>query len=404
MKRLFTYTIPLLLLSLLHISCTKEEINDDYEGLNQVYLSILGETTHLDEAKERALTVEVLLTKPRAQVQFLNFVLMNDEQEVIKLEDNPVNIPAGETKGRFTVHSNRKNILTRDTLLRIGLSEVPEGMKLARELLVRVKPNPANIPLTDQQKALIESYKKKFGIDLMPWIGAVSCHTKVMSPAGGYTIPFSKAFTKEYKGESVITLSEKATGDVPVLKMVDDPLGLTSYMEWVLQQETVFNDEFWFNPNSGPNYKIITGLLGWNKENPGIFSMTLDDIVLKDISKDAATLECKGTKITGGGDITPTIPFRYTFSPWEKQKRLIAEGNQQAKDLEDADGTANPDHYLMIWSVDKDEINDGAETGHFILPRGKIDFKERKLTFQFAMSHSMAGDYTRVYVTYEKNN
>lgn len=396
--------MPLLLISLLHISCRRERINDDYEGLNQIYLSILGETTHLDEGQDRALAVEVLLTKPRTQEQALNFVLMNDEKGVIKLEGNPVSIPAGETKGRFTVHSNQKNILTTDTLLRIGLSEVPEGMKLAHELLVHVKPNPSNIPLTERQKSLIAGYKTKFGIDLMPWIGIIPCHTKVMSPAEGSTIPFSKAFTREYKGRTVITLSEKATEDRPVLKMVDNPLGLTSYVEWVLQQETVFNDEFWYGEYAGPNYKAIRELLGWNKENPGTFAMTLDDIVLEGISEETATIVCKGTKSTGGGDITPTIPFRYTFSPWEKQKRMIAEGNPQAKDLEEQDGTANPDHYLMIWSVDEDDINGGSATGNFIPSGGKIDFKEGRLTFQFAFSHSMAGDYTRVYVTYEKNN
>lgn len=388
-----------LCVALLLSSCSKSDVNNSYEGSNQIYLSILGDNTTLVEGSDTELAIEVTLTKAVAEATTLKFALMNDEQGVVRLIENPVTIEAGKNKGQFKVRSNGKNVLTSDTNFRIGMTEVPKGMKLSQELLLRVKPNPAVVALTDKQKALIAHYKTKYQIDLMPWIGVVACHTKVMSPADGSTTPFAKAFTKEYNGQTVITLSDKATEDLPILKMTENPLGLTSYMEWVLQQETVFNDEYWHNPDAGPNYKIIMELLGWNKENPGVFTMMLDDIVLKDISKDAANLECKGTKITGGGDETATIPFIYNFSPWEKQKKLIAEGNEQAKDLEEADGTANPDHYLMVWSVETNEVGDEA---YFIPAGGKIDFKDGKMTFQFSFSHSLASGYTRVYATFEK--
>lgn len=399
MKKIMAHMMLILCAAMLLSSCSKNEVNNTYEGSNQIYLSIIGDNTTLVEGGDAELTVEVTLTKAVNEPVILKFALMNDDQGIVRLIQNPVTIGEGKNKGQFKVCSNGKNLLTVDTNFRIGMIEVPKGMKLSQELLFRVKPNPAIIALTEKQKTLLAHYKTKYQIDLMSWIGPVSCHTKVMSPTDGSTTPFAKAFTKEYSGQTVITLSDKATEDRPILKMTENPFGLTSYMEWVLQQETVFNDEYWHNPDAGPNYKIIMELLGWNKENPGVFTMMLDDIVLKDISKDTANLECKGEKITGGGDKTPTIPFVYSFSPWEKQKKLIAEGNEQAKELEEADGTANPDHYLMVWSVDENEVGD--ET-YFIPPGGTIDFKAGKMTFQFSLSHSLASGYTRVYATFEK--
>lgn len=398
MKHVFQLAAFALSLVLGLAACDKDKNNNGYDGLNQVYLSLSGERTFVEEGDVAAVTVEILLTNKMDKDLPLTFALLNDEQGLLKLEGNPVIIPAGTLNGHFTVFSSQKSLLTADTLIRIGLAETPKGMKLNQELLLRVKPNAALKPLTDRQKSLIAGYKTKYGIDLMKWIGVVPCQTRVMSPAGGYTQPFAQAFTKEYKGRTIITLSEHATEDRPILKMADNPLGLTSYMEWVLQQETVFNDEYWFDPNSGPNYKIITELLGWNKQNPGVFTMSLDHIELKDISADGATIECKGTKTLSEEEVISTIPFEYIFTPWELQKKLIAAGNAQAKELEDADGTANPAHYLMTWSVDEPDDLEGT----FIAPQGRLDAKSGKLTFEFSLSHAMAGDYTRVYVSYER--
>ncbi|ADV43590.1 DUF4929 domain-containing protein [Bacteroides helcogenes] len=400
MKRKIIYVIQaLLVVPLLLSSCSGDEKNNNYDGMNQIYLTVTGEDTQLEEGTMASLTIEVNLTNAIQKKLTLNFAVLDDEKGVLRIENNPVTIEAGKTKGQFTVLSNRKNILMADTYFRIGISELPEGMKLNQELLIRVKPNPASAELTKEQKKLIAAYQTKYGIDLMKWIGVISCHTKIMSPASERSINFAQAFTREVDGQTVITLSEKATEDQPVLKMTENPLGLTNYMGWVLQQETVFNDEFWFAPNASPAYKAITELLGWNKQNPGIFTMMLDDIKLKKISDGKAYLDFIKTKITGGGDNTATIPFLYSFSPWEKQKQLIAEGNQLAKELEHADGTSDPNYYLMTYSVEKDDIEDNI---NFILPEGKIDFKNEKMTFQFSMSHSLADGYTRIYVTYEK--
>ncbi len=380
-------------------ACSVEDREKGYEGINRIYLSFAEETPYLEESKASPLTVNIALTNPLPEDILLDFEVLNDAKGVIRLEGNPVSVGAGETEASLKIYSNRKNILTEETFFKLGIPKLPGTMKLERELSVRVKPDAVFMGLDERQKKLMAAYKSKFGIDLMEWMGVVPCRTKVMSPASERSISFAQAFTKEYDGKTIITLSEKATEDMPVLKMETNPFGLNEYMGWVLQRETVFNDEYWFVPEAGPNYKAITELLDWNKQNPGVFTMKLDNIKLFDISDGGANLYFFGIKITGGGDETETVPFEYCFTPWEKQKKLIAEGNETAKELEAVDGTANPAYYLMTYSIMRNEIEDKI---NFVKPEGRMDFKNKKMTFRFSFSHSMADGYTRIYTTYEK--
>lgn len=380
-------------------SCSKDKSRTDYEGKNRIYLSFLDDKSQLCENDEAFLTGEVTLTNIAKTELSLKIVVLDDMNELVHIEGNPVIIRTGEKKAAFKVISNKKKILTEDKLIRIGIEAVPDGFVLDKEILVTVTPSAQKPVLSEKQLRLIEGYKARYGIDLMDFIGIVRGHTKVESKASEISETFAKPFTREYDGITVITLSNLASEEEPVLCMTSNPLGLNEYMGWVLLMETVFNDQYWHQEFSGPNYKEIEELLGWNKQNPGVFTMSLDNIKLENIKDKVAGIKCIGTKITGGGDETETIPFKYHFTPWEKQKTMIAEGNKKAKELEEQDGTANPDHYLMTYSVTKDDIDDKD----FFPPDGKIDFNKKIMTFNFCLSHTLADKYTQVYTTYDKN-
>lgn len=65
----------------------------------------------------------------------------------MKLENNPVVIPAGSKSATFQVVSNQKELLVEDTYFDIGISELPSwNMELSAVLKVRVKPNPSDSP------------------------------------------------------------------------------------------------------------------------------------------------------------------------------------------------------------------------------------------------------------------
>lgn len=398
MKKLFVYTMGMLLLSLV-TSCGNDKEDTGYTGVNKIYLS--AENPVIEEAEATPLTVNVDLTTACEQDVTLNFEVLDDEAGILKLVNNPVTIQAGQKKATFQVVSNQKNLLAVDTYFQIGISTIPvENMALNAVLSVRVNPDPQIPELSEEQLALIEGYKTKYNIDLTDWLGIVSCHTVVNSPAGGSTTPFASEFEKVLDGKTIVTLSEQSTAELPVLKMVDNPMGLTEYWFWVLRQETIENDEYWYDENAGPDYARIMKLLKWDKNNPGAFAMSLDGIKLTGISGEVANLDFLGEKSKGVDEKSyPVVPFTYVFSPWEYQKELIAEGNSDAIELKEADGTADPDHYLMLSSVTEDEWGDEL---NFVAPEGKIDFTARKMTFQFVVDHYLAGGYTRVTVTYEK--
>ncbi|MEY8687282.1 DUF4929 family protein [Bacteroides sp. AN502(2024)] len=398
MKKLFVYTMGMFLLSLA-TSCGDEKENTGYTGVNKIHLS--AENPVIEEAGATPLTVNVDLTTACEQDVTLNFEVLDDKAGILKLIHNPVTIPAGQKKATFQVVSNQKNLLAVDAYFQIGISAVPvENMALNGTLSVRVKPNPRIPGLSEKQLALIEGYKAKYNIDLTDWLGIISCRTVVNSPAGGSTTPFASEFERILEGKTIVTLSERSTAELPVLKMVDNPMGLTEYCFWVLKQETIENDEYWYDENAGPDYARVMKLLEWNKDNPGTFAMSLDGIHLTKISGGVAKLDFLGEKSKGDGEGSyPVVPFTYVFSPWEYQKKLIAEGNPDAIELKEVDGTADPDHYLMLSSVANDDFGDEL---NFVAPKGEIDFTAKKMTFQFVVDHYLAGGYTRVTVTYEK--
>ena len=396
MDKLAYYLIGILFFSLL-TSCT-EERDYSYHGLNKVYLTVDGDPV-LSEVGDEKVTVRVDLTIPTEKDVVLQFNLVNDTKGVLKIENNPVTVKAGERTATVLVSSNKKEILNQDTYFEIGMTPLPEERILLNEgVKIRVKPSPKIPPLTDEQKALIEGYKQKFGFDLNEWLGLIKVHTMIQSPENGSTAPFVKAFTKEVDGKTIITLSELSTTDMPVLKMIDNPMGLTEYCNWVLRQETVENYENWYGENANPNYAQIMSLLTWNKESEETFQMAFDELKLTNCKKEEAGIDF--VKETQEGDDTKSwLPITFFFTPWERQLKLIKEGNQTAVDLEDADGTANPAYYLMLSNVKSDDF---GETNNFIDPLGKISFKDGKMTFQFVIDHSSAGGYSRVYVEYTK--
>jgi len=369
-----------------------------YEGLNKIYLT--ADNPVIEESGSEALVVGVDLTTSLSEDVSLDFALLNDEKGVLSLEDNPVTIKAGSKSASFKVVSNGKGLLITDTYFKIGLPELPcENMALDAELSVRVTPDPQVPSLSETQLALIEGYKSKYGVDLTNFLGIVSCHTEVVSPAGGYTTPFAEEFTRIFDGKTVITLGEASTADTPVLEMLSNPMGLTEYLFWVLRQETVENDEFWYGEYAGPDYADIMTLLGWNKENPGVLSMSLSGLSLKDISSQSSTVEFVSEETDEWGDTKSTIAFDYVFTPWELQKKLMAEGNKKAIELNASSGSADPERYLMISSVAEDDYGDEL---NFVSPEGRIDFSSGTMTFKFVFDHYLAGGYTRASVTYAK--
>lgn len=394
MKKLFYYLSGLLFFGFTLCSCNDEPGGDDYSGSNKVYLSVDNEAV-ITENDTTPLTVTVDLTTTRTEMTSLTFAVLDDDKGVLRLTGNPVSIEPGKKQATFNIVSNNKNLLEQEARFRIALSTFPQDIQLAEVLEVVVKPNPAIPQLTEEQKTLIEGYKEKYGIDLLEWIGIVNCKTTVNSPADGYTQDFVQAFTKEFTGYSIFTLSEKATAEKPILKITENPFGLTEYLYWVLRKETVENSEYW---TQTPSAMGTMQLISWDKDSKESFSVTLDSLVLNDINENSANVDFVKIGEDEYGDPTSTIPFTYSFSAWDRMKELIDQGNAEAIEYDYTGGSANPTQYLFISPITYDcwEVPE-----NYLSPKMTFDFKNKKLNCQFVFDHPMAGGYTRITVEYQ---
>lgn len=389
----------LILLCLFGAEACTEELNTSYDGKNGIYLRIDGDPV-ISETDEKVLKAWVEITKSCDRDIELGIELLDDQESVLSLSQKNIKIIAGTIGASFDISSNNKDILIEDTYISIGVTNLPSGdFELKDVLRVRVKPNPKITPLTEEQRALIEGYKQKYGFDLSDWLGIIPCKVNVKSPAGGSPQIFENAFEKNLEGKTIITLSEKSTSDQPILKMTDNPLGLTEYMYWVLRQETIENKEYWNHPESKNTLRLME-MINWNEKSAESFNMSLDALKLIDIKSKSAMIDFLREKINIYDEIIKAVGFDYSFSAWNRQKKILDNGNSEMKELYTTGISANPEFYLFMNQIDKDAWGDSK---NYIAPTATIDFEKGEMNFLFVFDHRDANGYSKITVNYYKN-
>lgn len=402
MKHLFFWGGVLLTAAVAMTSCNEKK-ETGYSGTNKIYLTAENNNAVIVESDATPLEVEVMLTSTVETATTLTFRLEDDTQEILSLQNNLVTITAGSKTASFQVISNLKNLLAESTYISVGIdaAQLPQGMELAEALRIRVNPNPAIPELTEEQKTLIDGYKEKFGIDLYEFLGVMKCTTTLNIPGNGMTTDFSTPKTEEIPGQTIITLSEESTAEQPVLKMVDNPMGLTEHLYWVFRQNTIDDDEYWNSTDedyASPSNKKLMEIIDWTPTSEETFNVSLDGIKCTNLSATSADLDILGEVEDSYGDPMTVVPFCYSFSAWDRQKKLLDEGDAEMQEIYDQGGIANPAYYLFSYGINED----GYGNGNWIESKGHIDFEKGEMTFQFVMDHYYAGDYTIVHVTYTK--
>lgn len=402
MKHLFFWGGVLLTAAVASTACNEEKATG-YSGTNKIYLAAAENNAVITESSTTPLEVEVTLTSTVETATTLTFRLEDDTQELLSLEGNPVTIAAGEKSATFQVVSNVKNLLTESTYITVGIdaAQLPAGMELAEALRIRVNPNPAVPELTEEQKALLAGYKEKYGVDLTAFLGVMKCQTTLNIPGNGTTNEFSTPKTEEIPGQTVITLSEESTADTPVLKMTDNPMGLTDYLYWVLRQNTVDDDEIWTQQGEdSPNQRLMD-CINWTDESNETFNARLDGIKCQNITDSGADLDILGEVENSLGDPMIAVPFEFSFSAWNRQKERLEKGDADMQEIYDMGGYANPTFYLIAYGCSQADAEDcGFSEWHE--SKGHIDFEKGEMTFEFIFAHAYSGDYTIVNVTYKK--
>ena len=377
--------------SLVAASCSDDEKNE-YQGDNELFISSSTTTSIVDE-EGASLLLNITLTKSLSKDVTLTFALANNtvnSTEIVSLSTNSVTIQAGSKTASLNINARNTGLLSADKNVEVNLASTTDtDIKLKAAFIVTVKPRPGDIQLTEQQLALIAGYKTQ-GLDLMSWIGTVPVTVKVSRPGDGYYEPFLQPDVRTFSGTTQITLSENATANKPVLKMVNNAMGLENYLYDILRAVTVLNTEFWCEQPIPQKTMELTGLSATSSET---FSLALDDIELDITSKTISFVSDEVLELFG--DLYTAVDFTYSYSAWDRLKALIDQGNQDAIEAQESGGTLYPGYLLNIR-----DINEYPDSDYWIPTSGSFDTSTGKMTFKFVMEHMDASDYMTIEVTY----
>lgn len=388
-------------------ACSSDNNDGDKQMTNYVSISAEGNNI-INEDDDDEVKFNILIGNTLTADATISLSLEGNDDNVATLTPSTISLKAGAKTASFTVKSNKKSLLKSDRVLTVKATFSDVNMKTdGKAVTLTIKPD-SDIPvLTAEQQKLIEGYKQNLNIDLTKILGKVKVDTKVTFNDDDKIDINDNKDTRSFSGVTIITLSEKATADKPVLKMVSNAMGMATLNYEMLRKKTVEDTEYW---TQMPYGKAVMENINYdyNKET---FTMTLDGI---EVNTDMS-LKFTGSKVNVYDEEITTVPFDYTFSAWNRLKAM-ADANQSfvvddgdtrtevpVQDIIDGGGSLNP--YLFFDNTDV--IADGEETEYkniYVAPTGKIDFTTGKMTFAFPWYLENTTGCQRVEATYTFGN
>lgn len=376
------------------ISCSKDDNSNQYSGKNQVYITAQGDKTLTIGESNQKIDAKITLTNPVTQNTNLTLKAVDangQPSSLITFSQNPITIAKDSKEVAFEVKLSPNAALTKEQRLKITFESAAE-LVVKEDLNIVVKPTPAIEALTDAQRTLLDSYKAK-GIDLYPFIGSIKVKTTVFSSEGGSTQDFATEFTREFNGKSIIGLSSSATISSAVLKMTDNPMGLTEFLYFLLKKNTIEDTEYFLQY---PNYQKVKELINWNKNSQETFNVSLDNIEIKNPVNGVSEINFIGNVTKTNESVIKAVPFKMEYTAWDRLKALAANGNTEAQSILDTDGTSNPQHYVNNDNI----LTDEYEVGNWKASKGSINFQNKTMSFEFLVYHTLSNGYVQVKVEY----
>lgn len=388
-------------------ACSSSDNDGDKPMTNYVSISAEGNNI-INEDDDDEVKFNILIGNTLTADATINLSLEGNDDNVATLSPSTIALKAGAKTASFTIKSNKKSLLKSDRVLTVKATFSDVNMKTdGKAVTLTIKPD-SDIPvLTAEQQKLIEGYKQNLNIDLTKILGKVKVDTKVTFNDDDKIDINDNKDTRSFSGVTIITLSEKATADKPVLKMVSNAMGMAALNYEMLRKKTVEDTEYW---TQMPYGKAVMENINYdyNKET---FTMTLDGI---EVNTDMS-LKFTGSKVNVYDEEITTVPFDYTFSAWNRLKAM-ADANQSfvvddgdtrtevpVQDIIDGGGSLNPYSFFD----NTDFIADGEETEYkniYVAPTGKIDFTNGRMTFAFPWYLENTNGCQKVEATYTFGN
>ena len=362
-------------------SCTKED--DVYDGKNELFLSVQGENK-IVETEDKVLNVKILLSKPLEKDSEFTFKLSSSttDKEVITIVNNPITIKKGAKEASLSIKSLKKELLSKSHVFTIELDKSNNtDVMFHAPMKINVAPSPKAIPLTKEAEALLVKYKAK-GFDISKCIGFMNVKVHIIYPGGGSDSFFANKEEKDIEGKTFVTISENASESKILLKMTNNAMGIEQYLYNIYRHETVLS-EFW---PLQPAPQVAMRLANYTKDSDETFTCTLNNIELQ---SDKSSVNILGTKTDSYGDELPVIPFDFTFTAWDRLKKLVEGKNLEAVEANKQGGTLDPQAFLNYSRIDSDDWG----TGIWKKTSATYDMSTGKMKFTFCMDHASAGDY-----------
>lgn len=374
------------------IACSNDENSDNsFTGENMIVLKAINTNTIQDNGTDK-IEIEVLLITALNETLDLEFALSGnkvDGQIIADIENPKITIQPGQKRAILTIINKTKRVLKETTKLKLDLVKNSSKLKLEKPFEITVTPLSAIDALTPAQIELLDGYKKQ-GLDLYPLMGEIDVTGEIYFPGSEYLTPLNQPKRTIVKGKTLITLSEKATAQKPVLKMVSNPMGAEAYLYELFKSVSINDKEFWAEETNIAHTTVMK-LIGLTSSSEETFQVTLDDIEI-----DIKTKAIKFTKETTIYDEPITIVgFDYNYSAWNRLKKLLDEKNPIAIENYEMGGTVNPSEIINTGTITTDQY----DTKNWEESVAKLT--DDKLSFHFLLDHITASGYVQFKIEYK---
>ena len=352
------YTL-LALLALALTSCRKDSPTPNrYTGQDKVYLSLSDGTRSgtISSLETRPIRVLIRLTRPVEQPLTLSFSLEGSAAPSLSLSSQIVTIPAGSFEGELSITPHFKTLTeSLEATLRVsgtvdfaGFGEYDYG--------------PTDAPLKEERMSLSSEIMR-------------------------------------------VELSRHATADRPILTFSYNAFGLNAILKRIWYALSINND---FEFRQQEESMAVAREIGWERDSPETFNVTLDNIRL-----DRGQLTYTGLRSEGIPKDFPflvqglytsdpiVVPFTYETSVID---RVLAEIKRTPTFLDRVTQVNGFNLYSLLSNtgIDEDHTESiGGRTGSYIAPQGTIDLTTGRMTFTFPLHVENSDHYTIVRVTTE---
>lgn len=405
----FKLYLSLILSSILFISCSRSDSNEEDSILNTISLKSDSPESSLQRSIE--FPVKMKLAFPAKENTTFKFKV-DRANEFFKLSDQTIIIKKGEKEGSTTITLESLKLIKEVEHLYLSFENISTNFRLAEPLKLTIRPI-VNIEFTEKQLKLIDGYQKKYNIDILKFLGELHCEGVVAQPWSNESINyFSKPRNYEINGNTRITLSDLSTEDTPVLKFITNPMGLSKIYAEIYSNTTILDRENWINdanPTYTPGTVEIAKAIDWtpasNKDES--YDMTLDGVSLnlekrkidfiQPLSSISSYIPHYINESLWNLEIM-TIPFVFKYSVWDKLNKL-------SNELEGFKGKLTQNYvcpYQVLYASGSLEDEWGNTPSDFSLPAAHIDLEEGSLNFDYCFDFGEAGGYNHVTVKCRK--